>query len=320
MLTAPVRGNQIDHYLLEKLISTGLTASTYRGTDLRSGRRVAIKIPRAGIQDDRILSQRFRLEYEIGRKLDHPSLVRFITDEARSGAYVVTEWVEGQSLRRILNEQTKIPRERTIRIGMGICEALEYIHSRGIVHRDLKPENIIVGADDHVTLMDFGVATLANARYITFGKASQIVGTPDYVSPEQVSGKRGDARSDIYAAGIILYEMLTGATPFAGDNPFALMNSRLFSDPIPPRELNPDISIALQEVLYRALERNPQNRYAKAHELAWDLQHPDRIQPEDRPELHNWHRRQTSPLLKYCGMAAMILLIFALLLMAARHG
>ena len=152
---------------------------------------------------------------------------------------------------------------------------------------------------------------------------SQIVGTADYISPEQVSGKRGDARSDIYAVGIMLYEMLTGATPFTGDSPFAIMNSRLINDPIPPRELDPNISIALQEVLYRALERNPKNRYARAHEFAWDLQHQDRVGPEDRPELQNWHARRASRMaaaLKYAGLAAIAAFTIALLLYAVRHG
>ena len=125
------------------------------------------------------------------------------------------EWVEGQLLRRMLSEQGKLPPERALRIAVGICEALEYIHDQGVVHRDLKPENVMVDAEDHIKLIDFGIARLAGARRLTFGKLSQVMGTPDYISPEQVRGKRGDARSDICAVGVMLYEMLTGTTPFA---------------------------------------------------------------------------------------------------------
>jgi serine/threonine-protein kinase len=322
-MTTVLSGNQIDHYVLENLIATNTTASTYRGTDLRTGRQVAVKIPHLEIEGDPLLYERFQREQEIGRQLNHPSLVKFVTDETRNGVYLVTEWVEGQPLRRILSEQGKLPPERALRIATGICDALDYIHSQGVVHRDLKPENIMVGADDHVTLMDFGVASVAGARRLTFGKLAQIIGTADYISPEQVNGKRGDARSDIYAAGVILYEMLVGTAPFPGDNLFAIMNSRLINHPIPPREIDPGISVELQEILYRALERDPKNRYARAHEFSWDLQHQDRVGAADRPELQNWRQGRapwTRAPLMYGALAAISMLAFTLLFYVARHG
>ena len=245
MTSSVLSGSQIDHYVLDNLIATSTTASTYQGADLRTGRPVAIKILRREIEGDPLLVKRFQREQEIGRQLNHPGIVKFVTDEARSGVYLVTEWVEGQSLRRILSQKGKLPPERALRIADGVCGALGYLHSQGVVHRDLKPENIMVGADDRITLMDFGVAAVDGARRLTFGKLSQIVGTADYISPEQVQGKRGDARSDIYAMGVVLYEMLTGITPFTGDNPFVIMNSRLVNHPVPPRELDPGISLEL---------------------------------------------------------------------------
>ena len=132
-----------------------------------------------------------------------------------------------------------------------------YIHSHGVVHRDLKPENIMIDADDNIKLIDFGIAANAGARRITFAKLSNTMGTPDYISPEQVKGKRGDARSDLYTMGVMLYEMLTGKVPFQGENPFAIMNDRLLNNPIPPREIDPAITPQLQEIIYRALERDP---------------------------------------------------------------
>jgi serine/threonine protein kinase len=315
--------SQIDHYALGNLIAHSAAASTYRGTDLRTGRAVAVKFLHPELEGDSLLYQRFQREQEIGRQLEHPSIVKFVFDETRSAAYLVTEWVEGQTLRRILSGAQKLPVERAIRMVVGICDALEYIHGQGVVHRDLKPENIMVGEGDRITLMDFGVASLASARSLTFGKLSQIIGTADYISPEQVHGRPGEARSDIYAAGVILYEMLTGTTPFSGDNPFAIMNNRLIHHPIPPREIDPEISVELQEILYRALERDRKNRYARAREFSWDLRHPDRVGPADRAELEA-RRPSRAPWAKavfiYGSLAIMVICAFSLLFYIARHG
>jgi eukaryotic-like serine/threonine-protein kinase len=315
--------SQIDHYTLESLVATSTTASIYRGTDSRNGQQVAIKIPHIQVEGDPIFYERFRREQEIGNRLNHPSVVKFITDETRSRVYLVTEWVEGQLLRQILSDQGKLPPERAVHIAMGICNVLDYIHSQGVAHRDLKPENIMVDAQDRITLIDFGIASLAGARRLTFGKLSKVMGTPDYIAPEQVKGRRGDARSDIYAVGVMLYEMLTGAPPFPGDNPFTIMNNRLINQPIPPREIDPSISAELQEILYRALERDPKNRYAKASEFSWDLGNQDRVGVADRPELRTW-RRHRSPLVRavllYGGLALIPIFLFAILLFAAHHS
>jgi serine/threonine-protein kinase len=236
---------------------------------------------------------------------------------------MVMEWVDGRLLRVVLHEQKKFPVERAIKIVIAVCDALDYIHRNGVVHRDLKPENIMIDADDHIKLIDFGIAARQGARRLTFAKLSQVMGTPDYISPEQVKGKRGDGRSDIYALGAMLYEMLTGQPPFSGPNPFAIMNDRLLNNPIPPRELNPEIPPPLQEVIYRALEREPQNRYATANEFAWDLEHLDEVGVADRPEMRDWKKRRTPWLrraLFYAGMALIPIVIFGLLIYVARHG
>jgi serine/threonine-protein kinase len=138
---------------------------------------------------------------------------------------------------------------------MGVCEALDYIHSQGVVHRDLKPENIMVGEGDAIKLIDFGIAAAEGMRRLTFSKFSNAMGTPDYISPEQIKRKRSDGRSDVYALGVILHEILTGQTPFDGPNPFAVMNDRLVNDPPSAREINPEVSVQMQEILYRAMER-----------------------------------------------------------------
>jgi eukaryotic-like serine/threonine-protein kinase len=148
------------------------------------------------------------------------------------------------------------------------------------------------------------------------------MGTPDYISPEQVKGKRGDARSDIYALGVMLYEMLTGKVPFTGENPFVIMNDRLLNNPVPPREIDPSISPQLQEIIYRALERDPAKRYPNAHEMIWDLQHLDQVGVAERTELRDWKIRRKPwirQVLFYAMLALIPVAIFGLLLWVARH-
>jgi serine/threonine-protein kinase len=315
-------GSQLDHYAIEGLVARSNTASVFRGTDLYTGREIAIKIPHPEVEGDLLFYQRFLREQEIGEKLDHPAVVRAFKDDQRTRVYIVMELADGQLLRQVLNEKGKLPVERAVRIAVAICEALEYIHSLGVAHRDLKPENIIIDDEDRIKLIDFGIASQVGARRLTFGKLSQVMGTPDYISPEQVKGKRGDGRSDIYALGVMLYEMLTGKTPFPGKNPFVKMHNRLVNNPVPPREIDPSITPELQEIIYRALERDPKKRYANAREFADDLLHQDRVRVTDRSELRN--RRQESPSSRtalFYGMVAMIpIVIFGLLLLVARHG
>src|ERR1700694_2402906 len=315
-------GDQLDHYRIAGLVARSGMATIFRGTDVRDGRAVAIKIPHAEMEADPVLFDQFKREEDIGKKLVHPGVVRVFNDEERSRRYMVLEWVDGKLLRQILNEEKKLPPERAIRITLGLCKALDYIHSQGVVHRDLKPENIMVDKDDHVKLIDFGIAANAGSRRLTFAKLTQAMGTPDYISPEQVKGKRGDARSDIYSLGIMFYEMLTGKVPFTGPNPFVIMNERLLNNPIPPREVNPEISAELQEIIYPALERDPKKRYASAHEFALDLEHPEKVGVADREELRNWKQRR-SPIARrilfYIMLALIPVVVFGLMLYVARQ-
>ncbi|MFZ1085699.1 MAG: serine/threonine-protein kinase [Terracidiphilus sp.] len=311
-------GEQIDSYRIEELVARSGMASIYRATDTRDNRQVALKIPHPDIEADPILFDRFQREAGIGEKLDHPMVMRVFGGEERSRIYMVMEWCQGRLLRQILDEGP-LSQERAIHIASQVLEGLDYIHANGVVHRDLKPENIMVDEHDNIKLIDFGIAGDAAAKRLTYANFTAAIGTPNYISPEQVKGRRGDGRSDIYSMGVILYEMLSSKLPFNGPNPMAAMNERLLNYPVPPAVANPAISPQLQEVIYRALEREPKNRYAKASEFARDLEHLDQVGVEDRIELRDWQIRKSQSLRKilyYGGLAlipvALLLLMFLL--------
>jgi serine/threonine-protein kinase len=321
-MTALHAGDTLDHYRIENLVARSGMASIYKAADTRDGREVAIKIPHPEMEADPLLFDRFKREQEIGEKLDHPGVMKVFGGEKRSRIYMVMEWVKGHLLRDDLRGRP-IPTERAVRIAARVCDALDYIHSQGVVHRDLKPENIMVDEEDRVKLIDFGIAGHEGSRRLTFAKLSNVMGTPDYISPEQVKGKRGDGRADIYAAGVMLYEMLTGKMPFAGPNAFATMNERLLNNPVPPREIEPSITPELQEIIYRAMERDPKNRYAHAREFAWDLEHQDQVGVAERPELHDWKNRKSGwprRILNYALLALVPFVVFGLLLWVAKKS
>jgi Serine/threonine protein kinase len=314
-------GSQIDSYRIDKPISRSGMASIFRATDLRDNRVVALKIPHPDMEADPILFDRFNREAGIGERLNHPNVMRVFSDEKRSRVYMVMEWCEGRLLRQIMDEG-KLPQERALKIAKGVLRALDYIHNNGVVHRDLKPENVMVDDHDHIKLIDFGIASDNTARRLTYANFTATLGTPNYISPEQVKGKRGDGRSDIYSTGVILYEMLTGKLPFTGPSPVEAMNDRLLNHPVPPSVADPSISPQLQEVIYRALERDPKNRYATAHEFLHDLEHLDQVGVEDRDELKNWQRRkshQARKIIYYAGLAMIPIAVLIVMMLLAHR-
>src|ERR1035438_7176474 len=321
LMTTLEPGDTLDHYRLDATVARSGMSTLYKATDLRDGKSVAIKVPHEEMEADPVLVERFKREQEIGRELDHPGVVKTYDEGPGSRLYMVIEWVEGRLLRTILNHERKLPIDRAVNLTLQICDALDTMHKHGVVHRDLKPENVMVDDADRIKLIDFGIAKKEDARRLTIVEVTKTLGTPDYISPEQVKGQRGDQRSDIYSLGAMLYEMLTGEPPFTGSNPLAVMNERLLNDPQPARKLRREISPELEEILRRALEREPRNRYQTASEMAWELEHQEQVgvENERRPVLGGIKLTAARKLALYAALLLAPILIFGLMVMLAKR-
>jgi serine/threonine-protein kinase len=273
-----------DRFQITDVISRSGMASIFKGKDLTSGETVAVKVPFMQFESDPAFFSRFQREEAIGRTLQHPYVLRILAVEEKSRPYIVMEYLQGQTLRQVLQGVERMPVADALAIAWRICEALEYLHGQNVVHPDLKPENIMLCDDGSIRIMDFGIARSAGLRRLTFAGFSASMGTPDYMAPEQVKGKRGDARTDIYSLGIILYEMVTGALPFEGSNPYAIMHARLVSDPVGPRKHNPDIPLEVEEIILHAMERQPYDRYPSATAMKSELNAPSLVEVTGRAE------------------------------------
>jgi serine/threonine-protein kinase len=321
LMTTLEPGETLDHYRLDATVARSGMSTLYKATDLRDGKSVAIKVPHEEMEADPVLVERFKREQEIGRELDHPGVVKTYDEGPGSRLYMVMEWVEGRLLRAILNEERKLPIERAVNLTLQICDALDTMHKHGVVHRDLKPENVMVDDADRIKLIDFGIAKKEDARRLTFVEVSKTLGTPDYISPEQVKGQRGDQRSDVYSLGAMLYEMLTGDPPYTGSNPLAVMNERLLHDPEPVRKRRREVSPELEEILKRALAREPRNRYQTASEMAWELEHPEMVGVEDtegRTVVGGFRLPAARKMALYGALVLAPILIFVLMVLLAK--
>jgi serine/threonine protein kinase len=270
-------GERLDQYELTELIARSGMASIFKGRDLTNGATVAIKVPYLQFESDVVFYGRFQREEEIGRRLDHPNIIRVLTPKRKSRIYIAMEYIDGVSLRAMMRDQQPLDTATGLDIARQICSALVYMHSQGVIHRDLKPENILVTEGGQVKIMDFGIALDESARRLTWSGLSSTIGTPDYMAPEQVSGRRGDIRTDIYALGTMLYEISTASLPFEGDNVYAVMRAKTSEDPRPPSRYRPDLDPRLEEIILHAIARQPRDRYSSAAEMCKDLSDPAQV-------------------------------------------
>ncbi|MEU8270295.1 Stk1 family PASTA domain-containing Ser/Thr kinase [Sphaerisporangium sp. NPDC049002] len=264
-------------YELDGVVGRGGMAEVYRARDIRLDRVVAIKTLRSDLARDHIFQARFRREAQSAASLNHPSIVAvYDTGEDMTDGtpvpYIVMEFVDGRTLRDLLRADRRLLPERATELVDGILRALDYSHRGGIVHRDIKPANVMITLAGDVKVMDFGIARAMADSAATMTQTAQVIGTAQYLSPEQARGERVDARSDIYSTGCVLYELLTGQPPFTGDSPVAIAYQHVREDPIPPSQIDPDIPQWADAIVLKAMAKDPAHRYQSAAEMRADIQ------------------------------------------------
>jgi beta-lactam-binding protein with PASTA domain/predicted Ser/Thr protein kinase len=267
-------------YRVLRRLGSGGMADVYLAEDQQLGRQVALKLLYRHLAEDVQFVERFRREASSAAGLQHPNIVGIFDRGEWDGTYYIAmEYVEGRTLKDIVRERGPAPSEAAVDVVLQILRALRYAHQRGIVHRDIKPQNVLIDEDGRVRVTDFGIAR-AGASDMT--ETGSIMGTAQYLSPEQAQGRAVDARSDLYSTGIVLYELLTGRLPFDAESPVAVALKQVSEPPLPPRELDPAIPPALEAVVLRALEKDPARRFADADEFIEAL-HAARAAPDVVP-------------------------------------
>ncbi|TDB81253.1 Stk1 family PASTA domain-containing Ser/Thr kinase [Micromonospora sp. KC721] len=264
-------------YQVGELLGYGGMAEVHRGRDLRLGRDVAIKMLRADLARDATFQMRFRREAQNAASLNHPAIVAvYDTGEetAPTGEtlpFIVMEFVNGRTLKEVLGVEGRLQPRRALEICADMCAALEFSHRHGIIHRDIKPGNVMLTQTGQVKVMDFGIARALASGATTMTQTSAVIGTAQYLSPEQARGEAVDARSDVYAAGCVLFELVCGHPPFVGDSPVSVAYQHVREAPPTPSDINPDVNPAVDAIVLKALSKNPLNRYQSAGEMRADL-------------------------------------------------
>ncbi|EHR48515.1 protein kinase family protein with PASTA domain [Saccharomonospora marina XMU15] len=265
-----------NRYELGETLGYGGMSEVHHGHDVRLGREVAVKILRADLARDPQFQERFRREAQNAAALNHPAIVAvYDTGEADTEygplPYIVMEYVEGRTLRDIVKTEGPMSQKRAMEVMADVCAALDFSHRHGIVHRDVKPANVMITRNGAVKVMDFGIARAVHDGQAAMTQTAAVIGTAQYLSPEQARGEQVDARSDVYAAGCVLYELITGEPPFTGDSPVAVAYQHVREDPRPPSAVNPAVSPELDAVVLKALSKGTANRYQSAAEMRSDL-------------------------------------------------
>ncbi|MGH3858044.1 Stk1 family PASTA domain-containing Ser/Thr kinase [Actinokineospora sp.] len=265
-----------NRYEIGETLGYGGMSEVHRGRDVRLGREVAVKVLRADLARDPQFQERFRREAQNAAALNHPAIVAvYDTGETRIETgplpYIVMEYVDGRTLRDIVKTEGPLSGQRAMEIMADVCAALDFSHRHGIVHRDVKPANAMITKSGAVKVMDFGIARAVADGQVAVTQTAAVIGTAQYLSPEQARGESVDARSDVYAAGCVLFELLTGEPPFTGDSPVAVAYQHVREDPRPPSTVNPRVSPQLDAIVLKAMSKGPANRYQSAAEMRTDI-------------------------------------------------
>ncbi|MEO3815012.1 Stk1 family PASTA domain-containing Ser/Thr kinase [Plantactinospora sp. B24E8] len=264
-------------YQVGELLGYGGMAEVHRGRDLRLGRDVAIKMLRTDLARDDTFQMRFRREAQNAASLNHPAIVAVydtgeeIAPTGETLPFIVMEFVNGRTLKEVLAAEGRLMPRRALEITADVCAALEFSHRHNIIHRDIKPGNVMMTQTGQVKVMDFGIARALASGATTMTQTSAVIGTAQYLSPEQARGEAVDARSDVYAAGCVLFELLCGHPPFVGDSPVSVAYQHVREDPPSPSDINPDVTPPIDAIVLKALSKNPLNRYQSAAEMRADL-------------------------------------------------
>ncbi len=271
-------GDQFEHYQIQAHMAQGGMSDVYRAFDLMNRREVVIKVPDQSMLGDPAQFERFQRELEVMKTLDHPAILKGLgSGKFNRIPYLVTQFVEGQSLRTLIDSSAPISPEHTVALIRKIADGLAYCHQNEVIHRDLKPENILITNENQPVIMDFGLALTKGSHRVTYSNLSATMGTPDYMAPEQIDGQRGDQRTDVYALGTIMFEMLAGKTPFTGDTNMAVMAQHLHGAiPRLDKEV-PAVSPQLAAIVATCLARDPKNRYPDMNALIQALDNPDSV-------------------------------------------
>ncbi len=291
-------------YELDGVVGRGGMAEVYRARDIRLDRIVAIKTLRADLARDQIFQARFRREAQSAASLNHPSIVAVYDtgEDMATGVpvpYIVMEFVDGRTVRDLLQDGHRLLPERSLEIIDGVLRALDYSHQAGIVHRDIKPGNVMVTRNGDIKVMDFGIARAMSDAQATMTQTAQVIGTAQYLSPEQARGERVDSRSDLYSTGCLLYELLTGRPPFTGDSPVAIAYQHVREDPVPPSQVDPDVPPWADAIVLKAMAKPPADRYQTAADMRADLQRaasglPVAAAPPTRADMYQGTQRMST--------------------------
>jgi serine/threonine protein kinase len=277
-------GQRIDHYEIIRLLGRGGASHVYLAQDCHALQEIVLKFPVDDVIGGAAVFERYQREAQIGKRLSHPYIQQHLNQgEWRSAEYLVLEYLRGYTLRTVMEKHSpsQLPTDEVLRILMQVCVALAYAHECGVIHRDIKPENIMLLENGDIKIFDFGIALLEGEHKRAWRGFSSPIGTPDYMAPERLLGERGDARADIYAVGVVLYELLCGRTPFQEKDGFAIITQHISHDPPGILQINPALSPALATVVMRAIRRDPDRRYVRMQDMLKDLLDLDSVAAAD---------------------------------------